>query len=237
MLRFLEKVLLITLLFMLVFQTTKVNAQDVQNDSVKDNGDSYISLDLTTFIDSRSPRYRVGYIKDINERWKVGLEAGYGDKNISLYSRSDSNDRIGIDYRLWEVRPELIWIDNPEDDSKRFLSLEVFYINHKDVFLNGEYRQDNSIIRYSSFNYQRQKYGLNIKYGFIVDINDRLKLNFYSGLGFRIRNNSFTNTVFNLDDSLSGDDIDFLNTTNYRKKEGRHFSYNFPLGIKLFYKL
>ena len=230
MLRFLQRIVSITCFLVLVFQITQVNGQ---NDSIKSSNDSYISFDLTTLLDSRAPRLRASYFKDINSHWKIGTAVGYGNRGLSFFAGNNNSDRIQDDYKLWEVRPEIIWIENPEDEDKRYLSLELFYVNHTDVLLQGEFRQDGLIVPYNSVDYQRQKYGLNIKYGFILDINDRLSFNLYSGLGFRIRNNVFKNADIS-DDFFSRN---IFGGIKYREQGGSDFNYNFPLGLKLLYRL
>jgi len=215
--------------------SSKINAQ---KDSIPTYKESYVTVNLLSHINSFSPRWRVGYIKSINKNFKVGLDVGYGSKEV-LFSSYKGN--VGDNYKIWEIRPEFYYVkDEYSKRIKLYFSLDLFYINHKDVFFNDDYLEEESqnIISYSRIDYLRQKFGFNIKFGYIIDINDHFKLNIYSGIGLRVRNNTFDNPINPINTGpreffvFSGND----NENNFNYKEGTVLGFNIPLGVKLFYK-
>ncbi|MEO8933561.1 MAG: hypothetical protein ABI295_04575 [Xanthomarina sp.] len=225
-------ILIIAFLISLL-STINVNGQ---TDSTKNsNTHSYFTLNLLSPLNTQSPRWRIGYIKDIDEKWKAGLDMGYGNRNLLF---SDYGDNISKDYQLWEIRPEIYYIINPKRKTKKYFSLELFYINHTDIFYSGSYSSvNNESISYDQSDYKREKYGLNLKYGFIIYSKKRLGLNLYTGLGMKIRKNTFSNVLNpNLVD-LGPEKGDMFGFDNYKNVEGTKLGANFSFGFKLYYKL
>lgn len=195
------------------------------------NNDSYLTFNLLSSINPISPRWRIGYIENINDRWKVGIDLGYGNHHIIYYD-------LGNNYELWEIRPEFYYFLKTRRKTKKYLSVEPFYINHKDVFNIGHYFPiDGESLSYEKANYERQKFGVNFKYGFLFNSRKRIGFNLYTGLGLRIRNNSFSNiTDPNIVD-LGPEGGDMFGLDNYKNVEGVNFGVHFSLGIKINYKL
>jgi len=190
--------------------------------------DKSITFSLTTPLDVHNPRWRIGYLQDLNERWKFSIDIGYTNRKFSL---GIHNDLIGNKYQIWEIRPEIYYLMNPKKKTKKYFSAELFYINNKDTFSNGHY----GAIKYDQVDYRREKYGLNIKYGFIIFSKKRLGFNTYAGLGVRYRNNTFSN-VINPITYDERDTVGFLNN-NVNTQDHPTYAVNFSLGVKLYYKL
>ncbi len=196
---------------------------------------SYLTLNLLSPINTLSPRWRVGYIRNLNNKWKIGLDIGFGKRSLSF---SDFGEKIGKNYQLWEIRPELYYIINPKRKTKKYFSLELFYINHKDVFYNGHYFPENGeSLSYDKSDYNRKKYGLNLKYGFIIYSKNRFGFNIYTGLGLRVRKNTFLNIINPDIVDLGPEGGDMFGFYNYKNEEGTRFGANFSFAFKLYYKL
>ncbi len=212
-----------------------INGNAQSNIDNKSSENSYITFNLFSPINNLNPRWRVGYIKPINEKWKIGLDAGYGNRNISL---TGLRTKIGENYQLWEIRPELYYILKPDRKTKNYFSLELFFINHKDVFYDDYfYTENNGAFSYDKANYFRKKYGFNLKYGFIIYSKKRVGFNVYTGLGLRFRKNTFSNVENPNTAYLGPEGGDMLGIYYYKNTEGTRFGANFSFGMKLYYRL
>ncbi len=89
---------------------------------------SYLTTNILSSINGTSPRLRAGYIQNINRRLKIGLDVGFGNRNTTFYKDYDN-------YQLWEIRPEFYYFLNTKRKTRKYISLEPFYINHKNTFL------------------------------------------------------------------------------------------------------
>ena len=226
--------ILTTMILISIFSIVKGNSQ---TDDIKKlgNNDSYFTINLLSTINTLNPRWRIGYIKNLNKKWKVGLDIGYGNRDLSF---SDFGDKIGEDYQIWEFRPEFYYIINPLRKTKKYFSVELFYTNHKDVFYGGHYFPINGeSISYDKSDFKRQKYGLNLKYGFIIYSKKRLGFNLYTGLGMRIRKNTFSNIINPNFVDLGPEGGDMFGFDNYKNVEGTVFGANFSFGFKLYYRI
>src|SRR6056297_1373522 len=120
----------------LILSTLTLNAQinDVVKSELKQ--ESFLTFDLFSSLNTFNPRWKIGYVKSINDRWKIGLNIGYGNRNISYTYFADKFEEK---FKLWELRPELYRVFKQNEKTIKYLSLELFYINHKDVFHNKYY--------------------------------------------------------------------------------------------------
>ena len=89
------KLHIIVLLFLFIALSS--NSQD-RSDHNSDSKTSYINVSLGSIADPFAPRLRFGYIQYVAPHWKVGLDAGYGNEQLSLTTETN----IGVDYSLWE---------------------------------------------------------------------------------------------------------------------------------------
>jgi hypothetical protein len=211
----------IGILLIVFMSTSLLNAQN--SDSITKQAQkekSYITFNLFSPVDQIVPRWRIGYIKSINLKWKAGIELGYGNKKLAF---ADFDGENGDNYQLWEIRPELYYILDPLKKTQKYVSAELFYINHKDIYHSGG--------SYDQANYFRQKYGMHLKYGCFINTGRRFGLNIYTGLGFRIRNNNYFNILNPRTDQTNKD----WNTSSYRVSPGVKFGFDFSLGLKLYF--
>lgn len=224
------------LLIILLLNTLLLNAQtndNAETENYKNN--SFVSVSLLSHLNTQTPRWSVGYIKNINDKWKIGFDFGYGNKNISIYN---SKDNLGKEYKLWEIRPELYYLINSKKKSVQYFSTELFYIDHKDTFIDYHYfPQNGESMSYDKANFHRQKYGFNIKYGFFLFSKKRLAFNFFTGLGLRVRNNTYSEIINSQITDLGPEGGDMFGFTTYKTVEGTNFGVNFSLGVKLLVRL
>ncbi|TMM59357.1 hypothetical protein FEE95_07965 [Maribacter algarum] len=193
------------------------------------NTNSYITASLWPIADLYAPRLRFGYTQHIAPHWKAGLDVGFGAKGTSF--ASDAN--IGVDYSLWEVRPEIHYIFNPEAKTLKYIAAELFYIDQDHVFINGNYSSENNgDIRFDRADFTRQKYGMHFKFGLFLDIGKHFGFNFFGGIGFRIANKQYSNVI-----NPQADDIFREWFAGPYDNEGRDFLPNPSLGIKFYYKI
>lgn len=226
----------ITLLLVLFLSTPFLNAQDIDSKNNQPlNIDSYITLNLFSSIDPFNPRWRVGYINNINPHWKLGVEFGYGSRSLSLFTYEwfTFGRNIEDNYQLWEVRPELYYVFNPNRKSIGYVSSELFYIHHTDIYHNDNITtKNNGFFKYESANYRRQKYGFLVKSGIFINTRSKIGLNIYTGLGFRFRNNTLSNII----EPIPYKDRRDMIVIEYNELEGLYFGFNYSLGFRLFYK-
>lgn len=234
--------LLKSIKILILIQFLSIEISNAQNGEVSKageyNNNSYLTINLLSSLSPIVPRWRVGYIKNINEMWKVGVDVGYGNPSLTYHNLGDNYED---NYELWEIRPEFYYFLKAKKKAKityAYLSTELFYINHSDVFSNGHYFPMNGeSFRYDQANFRRQKYGLNLKYGFFFYSKKRIGLNAYTGLGLRIRNNTFSEILNPTEVDLGPEGGDMFGFDAYKNMEGTNWSANFVFGFKLYYRL
>lgn len=205
-------------------------SQNQERNSLE-NKNSYVTASLLPIVDLFAPRLRFGYVQHLAPHWKAGLDVGLGTKGLSFAS-TDAN--VGIEYSLWEVRPEVHYIFNPEAKTLKYLSMEFFYIDQDHVFVNGSYNSENAgYFNFDSADFSRQKYGMHLKFGLFLNAGKHFGFNFFGGLGFRIADKQYSN-IINQSDGVR--DTDDIFTTPY-ENEGKNFRPNLSLGIKFYYKI
>lgn len=203
-----------------------IHAQQ-HSDNAQSTTKSYVAISPLRLLDFHAPRLRAGYIQRVADHWKVGLDLGLG-AGTGLLSQRESEDDF-----LWEVRPELYYILKPEAKTLKYLSAEFFYIGQSNTLLNDVYdTEDGMELVYDSADYERQKYGMHLKFGLFLQLGRHWGLNCYGGLGFRRATISFSNVINARE-----------NTTRHRghgyetiyDAERNDFRPNPTLGVKLFY--
>ncbi len=218
-----------------------------QDDSPRpDINNAYITFDNFAAFLFESPRYTFGYIMPIHRRWMVGLDVGYGNDVIILSYREKSL-YIGDDYQLFEVRPRVYFKLKPSSKFQPFISVEFFYINHSDHFVNDtEQLKGNRFIRlgnntnqigafsYDSADYIRNKSGINLNIGVFLTWIDNFGVNFDVGLGIRNRFVNYENVQNPM--RFRPDDIDSFVIPSIRYPTGTEIGANFSLNAKIFYK-
>ena len=224
-------------LLILIFITISVKfyGQVVNNEPTK----SIVTFSLFTSTISYAPRWNVGYIKKISDRYWVGIDLGYGNKNTTINFAKSSN-WINDNYQLFEIRPEIYYDLNLKSKLKHLISAELFYINHKDNFKNSWFLDTNENVyyKYDSADYSRIKYGLNLNYNILFNLSGKLALMQKVGIGFKHRNVTYTNIVNKVEDQFHEATESFIPVNNnaFIKDSGIESGLNFNLELKLIYK-
>ena len=191
--------------------------------------DSYLTFSPLSLLDFYSPRLRVGYVQHIEGHWKLGLDLGVGG-GTGLFSQRESEDGT-----LFEVRPEIYYRLGKGSRTPKYISAEFFYIDESITLLNDGYqRKDGVDFLYDKAYFNRQKYGIHLKFGLFLNLGRHFGFNFYGGLGFRFKDVTFGNLVNAREGSVERPRHGF--TTIYEKEES-DFRPNPTLGVKFFYKL
>ncbi len=237
----------LALLALFFIANIPIVAQEEPNEP--DINNTYITFDTFAAFGYWCPRYTLGYVTPIHRRWMVGLDAGYGNDHIIATYLKNSN-LIGNRYRVFELKPRIYFKLKPSGKSQSYVSLEFFYIKHKDHFINStdQLREkryvnlnDNQAadrgygnLSYDEADYLRLKTGFNVNAGFFLNLSDNIGVNIDLGLGYRNRYLTYKN--------LENPSI-FVPQENDRFTEypltvdlGNAGAANLTLNIKLFYK-
>lgn len=195
------------------------------------NKDFKSIITVSTFAPFRDQRYNVGYMYELDNHWWVGAELAYGNSRITPPGPTYF---VG-ENRAFEIRPEVFYSLAPQSALKHFVSAEVFYLNQTGKSFSGNYYDENNhYYSFSSADYKRTKYGLNINYGILLT----KKTSWFGfmpkiGFGIRQRNISFSN-IENLAEGAEptdGPPFDFrLN------REGSDLGFNFNIDMKIVFK-
>lgn len=219
------------LLFFLIYASLRA-----QND---DRPQSHITLSVLSPTLFFSPRWSVGYYKDLNDDFRLGGELGIGTKGLTINQSRSSSTLTQEDYFSIAFAPELMYFMEKTSDYSSFFSIEPFYIYHSDVLNNREYADalDGLDYEYDSARYRRHKFGFNINYGWMIHFGKHLGAIPKVGLGYKTRDVNFSN-IENRRPSMLFDDEDGLlgfDQLNYLSEEGRSSKVNLNLEFHLFY--
>ena len=219
------------LIFLLIISTVhSLKAQD----QTKTQRYTYgaITLSPLTATTPGFKKWKAGYLYTINKKLKVGLDAALGLEDMPQLDDHEYNN-----YVLWEIRPEVYHIFNPNNKYTHwYISTSWFYINHKESLSNGSYKLKNEFngINYESADYQRQKYGMHMKLGFFSNIQDRFQLNMALGVGGRVRNTKFYNVVT---DNTTTEHFGYLYFLDPREVKGTSYGLDIFMDFKFVYRL
>lgn len=198
----------------------------------------YATVNLTTH--SFAPRWTIGYTHALNTRWLLGAELGYGRKNI-VYGVDRGSRRTTSNYKLFEVRPQLYYTFTENPKIRTYISLEFFYINHKDQFNNGEIEynartEDYYEVHYDQADYKRVKTGAVFNFGFYKSVWKRLGLNPVLGVGIRNRNVTYTNIVNGQLFTPNNDEgSSIFGTNRYLRQAGNEIGFELNLKLRIYY--
>lgn len=203
----------------------------------------YLTFNLTSPTLSYSPKWNIGFYKDLTNRLTIGGEIGYGSYGTSINFAADG-DWIEKDFKIFEFSPELIYILKPNSNTKKFISSNLFYIKHSDNLNNRTYRneKDKVFYNYDSADYRRDKFGINFNYGMIINFSNQIGIIPKIGLGIKMRSVNFSNVVNAIkiisDENENGELVGALapNRKDFLEIEGFNTSLNFNFDIKIFYK-
>ncbi|MAP53778.1 MAG: hypothetical protein CL605_02630 [Altibacter sp.] len=214
-------------------------SQSADTDSIhnKKLRNTSLSFDVATAVDPVHPRYRMGIFHRWTEKWGASLDLGYGDEDLTIHS-----DNRGIDYRLWEIRPEVYLFYTQRQRMTNYLSFEIFYIQHTDLFINKVYVPEgsNTEIQFDRADFERRKYGFHLKHGHLISLSNRFGLDLYYGLGLKTRDISYKNIVNPEETDIVYVPVFFEifklgDSFNLKKEEGSVTGINISAGIKVHY--
>jgi hypothetical protein len=205
----------------------------------KPQGKSFITLNIMSPIFSYANRYNLGFYHQLTDHFIAGLEVGYGSTPISI-GMGRVGEHITKAYKIYEFKPELMFVLNPKNTTRKFLSIDTYYIYHTDKFDNEfEYNsfyhdtRSDKYYSYDSANYTRRKYGLNLNFGMICSFSKHLGLIWKAGVGIRKRNVEYSNIV-NPEEIQNRDNE--LHYSTYLKNTGYSTNFSPALDVKLYYR-
>ncbi|WP_156102260.1 hypothetical protein [Muricauda sp. MAR_2010_75] len=138
---------------------------------------------------SHLTRWRLGYRHQLNQRWAIGADFGYGNESLAVFMERK-------DYRLYEFRPELLYLVLQKSKTRVYFSFQPFYILHTETLLNNSVlAEDIGSVSFDQADYKRIKYGFTLNYGFLFPISSIMGLNVYTGGGLKRRENQYKSFV------------------------------------------
>jgi len=225
-----KKTLLLVFIFIL-----SINAAYGQNAFDKNN---FFTLNLISPTFSYTPRWNLGHHTFINKQFVLGAEIGFGSYATTINFAPDSN-WIYNEYKSFEFSPELKYLFNINQKTKRFISFDVFYIYHTDNLKNKTYanQTDMNFYNYESADYQRNKFGFNLNYGLITTLSKKIGIIYKIGLGLKMRSVKFSNIVNpTIDNYYEESDTFFTTINDFQVIEGFHTNINFNFELQLYFK-
>jgi len=194
--------------------------------------DDYKSIiTFSAFTPFRDQRYNVGYMRKMGERLWIGTELAYGENGITPVSIGNIEGKN----RIFEIKPEVFYSLVPQSRLKHFVSAEVFYLNQKGSDVSGIYYDKNDVYySFSSADYKRVKYGLNINYSILLH-KESSWFGFMPKIGFGIRQRdiSYNNMIGKEEDYPPKDGLPFDYHLN---REGSNLRFNFNIDMKFIFK-
>ncbi len=188
-------------------------------------------ITVSSFSPFRDQRYNVGYMRKVSERWWIGTEVAYGANGMTPINIGNFEGKN----RIFEIRPEVFYSLAPQSRLKHFVSAEAFYLNQVGKGVTGNYYDRNEdYYSFSSADYKRIKYGLNINYSILLH-KETSWFGFMPKIGFGLRHRdiSYTNTI----DKMPADPpIDGLPFDYHLNREGSDLLFNFNIDMKLIFK-
>lgn len=134
-------------------------------------------------------RWRLGYLHQLNQRWAVGADFGYGNKSLAVFRERE-------DYRLYEFRPELFYLLLQKRKTRVYFSFQPFYIFHTETLRNKSvFAEGLGRVSFDRADYKRIKYGFTFNYGFLFPLFPSTRLNVYTGGGLKRRENHYGSFV------------------------------------------
>lgn len=191
---------------------------------------SYFTFDLLNLIPTNTPRFNIGYVHNVNKKWSIGSSIGFGTDHF-FYTYKE-------DYALWEIRPQLIYNLEKRRRFKHFLSLELFYINHKETLQNRNLLPVNDqngaidAIGFDRADFKRIKYGVTLNYGEFINFSKHLGLRTTIGGGVRFKDNVYSNLI-----NPRATQFDNFLFSDLYNREGFKIGFELNLSLQLIYKL
>jgi hypothetical protein len=223
--------------FLLIVLLILFGSHSFAQEKIEREFNSIITFSSFSPIVNYAPRWNLGYIRKIDKRYWLGLELGYGSKDISVNFAEDGG-WIKNDYKIYEIKPELYFDLRPNSKLKHLLSVEFQYVNHTDKFNNSWYfdLNDKTYYNYDFADYKRIKYGINVNYNLILNITKNLALMPKIGIGYRKRDVQYSNIVNRIEDEFFEEE-GFVDVNGFLRDNGDIGGFNFNLDLRIIYKL
>ncbi|UII20369.1 hypothetical protein [Fulvivirga ligni] len=193
----------------------------------------YLTIEPLSIINFQTPKIKIGFNKNITPRWDASITLGYGHQKFAF-----PGSEVGSRYRLYELRNEWQYQAYRYKRYRYFLGIEVFYIHHTDVYYASKLYNvdDDYTLAFNHADFRRQKMGLLLKNSFQFLLSDKIGIHMYTGLGFRVRKNAFTN-VDPVWIEFDDEDSRYLFEDHYNTEEGTEVSPDLAAGFKFIYVL
>jgi hypothetical protein len=225
--------------FLLIVLLILFGSHSFAQEKIEREFNSIITFSSFSPIVNYAPRWNLGYIRKIDKRYWLGLELGYGSKDISVNFAEDGG-WIKNDYKIYEIKPELYFDLRPNSKLKHLLSVEFQYVNHTDKFNSSWYfdLNDKTYYNYDFADYKRIKYGINVNYNLILNITKNLALMPKIGIGYRKRDVQYSNIVNRIEDEFFEEEGFVAPDVNgFLRDNGDIGGFNFNLDLRIIYKL
>jgi hypothetical protein len=125
-------------------------------------------------------------MRKINERWWIGTEVGYGTDGITPMDIGNFEGKN----RIFEIKPEVFTVYSS-------IKIETFCIRRSFLFkskgkecFRNYYDENDVYYSFSSADYKRTKYGLNINYSILLH-KESSWFGFMPKIGFGIRQRKY----------------------------------------------
>lgn len=207
--------------------------------SQKLEGD-FLTTNLLKPIDFSVPRFTLGYIKQINTDYSIGLTAGYGNESLAFFKNSDFPKN---DYEFREISIEVYKFFESSKTLSEYVSVEVLYLNHTETRIDEFYEPDDqTFLQFDQADYERNKFAVQGKFGILARLKNSLGINAYVGIGARIRDNSFENIINARSPDAFDDEgsypIDFVAAfDNTYERAGTRLGLNVTFGANIILQL
>ncbi len=221
--------------------------QNIPGDTV--NNKNAILFSPLNLFDPINPSFQLGYERMLNEKWALQFEGAYIIvKSIGHLIDDNSRGIPNSDYSNegFKGRVEIKYVFEDKGNIKLYVSSELFYLKNKsevvDQFLVSDttynysfdlpygHESDSRAIEYDDyFTNDKEKYGVNLKFGFKFTPGDHYLLETYIGAGIASRENKHSERE-NINDQSSWEGP--LNDTQL----GKRWILNVPFNIKLGYR-
>lgn len=228
------------IVFFLVGLTCSSIGQSYYKPKERTNSITFAPFNLFDFI---NPSAQVGYEKRYSNSFAYQIEAAYiVNHSIENYLIDNANGITDCDYtnKGFKIRGEFKYYFAKGRIIDPYLSAELFYLKNRSGVLSSFIVSDTTYVYsqprppgqtvYEDFYYNdKQRIGINLKFGFKLYLGENLFLEPHLGIGLVYRISKQYDRE-NLNDQLYGGILDFNN------KAGNMWIPNLPFNLKVGYR-
>jgi hypothetical protein len=191
---------------------------------------SFATFSITKPFLTFAPRIAVGYVHQINEKYWLGVEAGYGTDATRLDERTKNG------YKGFEIRPELYYDTKASERIKHFVSFSVFYIQKKQTKSFEKYTTDDQDYSFDSADYLRNKKGFSVSYAPLIPFGKSKSFGFMPKFGIGLSHSTVKyENVTNREEAPSREG-DFLSFGYFGSTEKSRVNFDVNIDLKLVYR-